>query len=88
MAFCFWRDRDISVEVLSCREEAPLSQLADDDFRRRLLKSRSAVEADVAVPSISVSRSSKNAMHFEDPLKRLKGVTSNTSMERLEIGSV
>merc|ERR1711935_113349 len=69
VAFCFWRDRDLSVEV-ECREQAPLSQLAEDDCRRKLLRNRSSVEADAAVPCIVVNRKSKNPMHFEDPLKR------------------
>jgi hypothetical protein len=73
VAFCLWRDRDFSTEVINVQAEAPLSKLDDEDFRRFIFKSRTAVQADVSVPSITVNHNSSNSMHFEDPVKRLGG---------------
>lgn len=73
VAFCLWRDRDFSIDVLDVKAEAPLSQLQDGDFRKSLFKTRLAIDADVAVPAITVNHRSSNSMHFEDPVKRLGG---------------
>jgi enoyl-CoA hydratase/carnithine racemase len=70
VAFCLWRDRNFSVEVVEVKTETALSQLENIDFRRQLLRGRWAVEADAAVPAITVKHRSNNGVHFEDPLKR------------------
>lgn len=71
VAFCFWRDRDISVEIADIQTAAPLSKVDDADIRRDLLgRNKFYVEQDVSMAAITVKSSSMNPLHFEDPIKR------------------
>jgi len=83
VAFCFWRDRDFSLEVMDIKQETPLSQLDNNDFRKKLLRSRWAIDSDVAVPAITVKSKSNNSIHFEDPVKRFGGKTQSDSWFQL-----
>lgn len=88
VAFCFWRERDIGVEVLEIQPVAPLSKLDDGDFRRSLLGgNKYNVAADVEVPSISIDFKSRNPLHFEDPVQRFGEEKSKTWWQYLSLGT-
>jgi hypothetical protein len=71
VAFCLWRDRDMSVEAVKLLPAVALSKLDDSDFRRELLtKNKFNVAVDMSIPGICFDMASRNFLHFEDPVQR------------------
>jgi enoyl-CoA hydratase/carnithine racemase len=88
VAFCFWRDRDISVEVIDIQPRLALSKTSDGDLRRDLLgKNKFSVAEDVIMSAIVVNSSSVNALHFEDPVKRFGKEKSDVWWQFAAMGS-